>query len=133
MHQGEKLGLFLRINNIQKGDFAKKTGMSRGTLYSILKDKDIKSEYMDAIRKAGYNFDVFVQTGVQSEKSPAPITHNLSDLEKRNQELQNENSELKNKIISLHEEIKGGRKQFEKQIERGINKVLAAVLSEKKN
>lgn len=66
MHQGEQLGLFLRINNIKKGDFAKKTGMSRGTLYSILKDKSIKSEYMDAIRKGGYNFDSFINANVQT-------------------------------------------------------------------
>lgn len=133
MHQGEKLGLFLRINNIQKGDFAKKTGMSRGTLYSILKDKLIKGEYMDAIRKAGYNFDAFVQTGVQSEKPPAPVIHNTSELEKKIQELQNENSELLHKVISLHERLDKKREQFEKQIERRMDKVLAAVLSEKKN
>lgn len=82
MHQGEKLSLFLRINNIKKGDFAKTTGMSRGTLYSVLKDKVIKGEYMDAIRKAGYDFDAFVQTGVQSEQH-APVTSNSpADIQK---------------------------------------------------
>lgn len=60
-------------------------------------------------------------------------TVNTSELENKNQELQKENSELMQKVISLHERLDKKREQFEKQIERRIDKVLAAVLSEKKN
>lgn len=130
MHQGEQLGLFLRINNIKKGDFAKKTGMSRGTLYSILKDKSIKSEYMDAIRKGGYNFDSFinanVQTSVHTEQRQQPKT--LSGLEEEIKQLY-EIIAIKDKVI----DAQGQALKMAEQLLLKNQKSLARVAEPKKN
>lgn len=109
MHQGEQLGLFLRINNIKKEAFAKKTGMSRGTLYNILRDKVIKQEYMDAIRKSGYQFDSFlgasVQTNVQDHAKDAlhdSMPGNITDCHREIMRL-NSLLEGKDKIIEIQQ------------------------------
>lgn len=113
VHQGERLDLFLRVNNIKRGEFYKRVGISRSTLYNILRDKVIKKEYLDAIRKAGYDFDSFVQTNVH-DKIIHTSPSNSSDLEKESAE--------KDKIIAHLKTIIDAQDRIIKWMEHFMNK-----------
>lgn len=129
-----KLRALIKSRGFTITSFGSKLEITREGVYDILKRKYLKPDLIEKLCKVlATQPEEFIEYNYPDGVKEKLYKQTIADLEKKNQELQNENSELKNKVIALHERLDRKREQFEKHIERRMDKMLAAVLTTKKN